>query len=231
MQKIYLKVLKILTPVDFKDSDHDKIAINAQFNKIGPHLTVKAYRNGGIRSDQIFTFSSYNMKKSFITLSLLKNSKFSKEQILGEMRIDMKWFEKNYVFIDWFKMKSFVSQEPFMCQLQIHISSKTNQQPFHAPLNETTSRIKGWEEPFLNLQPDPSAFDFYQDPHANQTNYQNYESEESSESIHNNEEEIQLNNTTPKIESSTERIPLVYWTSAPLSSLKQEQPSRIIELY
>ena len=228
MQRVFMKVLKILAPVGFEANEHDIITIDAQFNKIGPHYAAKTYRNGGIRSDQIFMFSSYNMKKSFMTLSLnRKDSKFSKEQKIGEIRIDMKWFEKNYVFIDWFKMKSFISQEPFMCQLQFHVSSKTNPQPFNAPLNETTQRIKGWEEPFLNLQPDPSAFDFFNDPHRA---VQNENPNEEEEDIHNNEGEIQLNNKVGKIESSTEKIPLIFWTSAPLSSLKQE-PSRIIELY
>ena len=235
MYKVYIKVMKIVFPTDYSYSDKESPKVFAQINGIGSRYKTKClYSDGALKTTDYFKFASYGVKRGYVCVDLQS----SRNQELGSLKIEFRWFDQDFVFIDWYKMKSLVSKQPFMCKLKIHITNNEDAIPFNAPLNESTSRVKGWEEPFLNLQPNLSAAIF--DVPEDQRNQ--FSSEEEGDEEEEDNEQIASQNTNhahfgtdlnnfQKSETcqSKEGFSSIFCSSKPLGSLKRNR-SRVIDL-
>ena len=214
MPRVFIKVKQVIIPPSyvFKKS---KFSLTCIINTGLDREEMDCEVNGNVlTTKQIFSMTVKEVKKSIIRIALNEQASIV-GKTLGTLNLHLKWFTKETVVIDWFPMKSKFSEQSFMFQCQVHITSDPNKRPFQAFTSELTYHQTGWEEPFINLQPNNDLYTIPPEQIDEENGIQvitQHSAEDTSESSFQNS------------------IPQIYMTDKPLISLKNEK-TRPIELF
>ena len=217
MPRVFIKVKQIIVPPNYQ-MGKVRFSVSCLLTHTLDRLEMPCEINGNLlNTKQIFAMTVKDVKRTTAKIVLNKQVAFI-NKIVGCLQLPLKWFTKETVVQDWFPMKSPQSEQAFMFQVQVHITSDSSKKAFQGMTSQLAVRPAGWEEPFLTMQPtfDMSVSSQTQEVQEQEEDSYQFTSQASTE------ETSETNDYTS--------IPDIFLIDGPLISLRDEQ-SRKIELY